>query len=173
ANAAELYGETIHDHHAAIHVWRPPYVISMNWASPRSVLLEAGLFDEHFRRGQDVDLSYRIGRGGYRLVYRPGAIVFHRNERSLFGLAREGWQHGFHAAELHRLHAEYIAAALRDTHGAVAERVVRPSPARYRAASPPARASGPRWGAFVARSHVPRCRPALPAEPDQPGEGGR
>lgn len=146
ANAAELYGETIHDHHAAIHVWRPPYVISMNWASPRPVLLEAGLFDERFRRGQDVDLSYRIGRGGYQLVYQPSAIVFHRNERSLLGLVREGWQHGFHAAELRRLHADYIAAALRDPADGAAERVVRPSPARYRAAFATGKSVGLRMG---------------------------
>lgn len=109
ANEAEQYGEIIHDHHASIHVWRPPYVISMNWASPRRVLEEAGGFDEGLRRVEDVDLSHRITRAGYSLVYRPEAVVYHRNERSLAGLFREGWQHGFHAVPVVTRHADYIA----------------------------------------------------------------
>lgn len=96
-NRIEKFGETIHDHQKAIEVYKPPYAISMNWASARKVLLEAGLFDESFQRCEDVDLSMRIRQLGYQLVYQPGAIVYHRNERTLFGLFREGFQHGLWA----------------------------------------------------------------------------
>jgi glycosyltransferase involved in cell wall biosynthesis len=130
ANEAELFGETIHDHHASILVWRPPYVITMSWASRRAVLEEVGLFDETLRRVEDVDLSYRIGRAGRRLVYRPEAVVYHRNERSLLGLAREGWQHGFYAPPVLARHAAYIAEA-RDWPQQAQLAPGRPLPARY------------------------------------------
>jgi len=48
-NSIEMFGEEIHDHQKAIEVFRPPYAISMNWASPRRVLVEVGLFDESFK----------------------------------------------------------------------------------------------------------------------------
>ena len=85
ANRIELFGEKIHDHQKAIEVYQPPYAISMNWASPRSVLLEESLFDETFLRCEDVDLSQRIEQAGYDLVYQHSAIVFHRNEHTLAG----------------------------------------------------------------------------------------
>jgi GT2 family glycosyltransferase len=155
ANPAERFGEIIHEHYAAIHVWRPPYVISMNWASRRSVLLEAGLFDERFLRGQDVDLSYRIGRAGYRLAYQPTAIVYHRNERTLLGLAREGWQHGFHSVELRRVHADYIAECLGDDREHV-EYTAPPSPSRYPLAFETGKTLGRQAGRL--RSSVTRAR---------------
>jgi glycosyltransferase involved in cell wall biosynthesis len=93
-NRIEKFGETIHDHQKAIEVFKPPYVITMNWASPRKVLLDTGLFDETYIRCEDVDLSQRVLERGYRLVYEHRAVVFHRNERSLTGLFREGFQHG-------------------------------------------------------------------------------
>jgi GT2 family glycosyltransferase len=103
-NAVEKFGEKIHDHQKAIEVYKPPYAISMNWASPRKVLLEAGLYDEAFIRCEDVDLSMRIRQLGYELVYQPDAITYHRNESNLFGLFREGFQHGLWAVRLIREH---------------------------------------------------------------------
>jgi GT2 family glycosyltransferase len=90
----ERFGEIVHDHRRAIEAPDAPYVVTMNWASRRDVLLEAGLFDERLLRSQDVDLSYRIHDAGYRMVYTPDAIIWHRNERHLAGLLREGYVHG-------------------------------------------------------------------------------
>jgi glycosyltransferase involved in cell wall biosynthesis len=114
ATEAERFGELIHDHEAAIEVWSPPYVITMSWASRRAVLDEAGGFDETLRRGEDVDLSWRIAAAGYRLVYVADAIVRHRNERSLAGLAREGLLHGLAAGPVLRRHAALVEAARRE-----------------------------------------------------------
>jgi glycosyltransferase involved in cell wall biosynthesis len=113
ATAIELFGESIHDHRRAILAWRPPYVITMNWAARRELVDEVGPFDETIRRGSDVDYSYRVGRAGYKLAFCPEAIVYHRNERSLVGLAREGWTHGFHGVAIRRRYAAYIADAHR------------------------------------------------------------
>ena len=103
-NRMELFGEMIHDQRAAIEGNELPYVVTGNWASPHAVLLEVGLFDESLRRGQDVDLSWRIHRAGYRLVYQSRARVFHRNERTLWGLMHEGFVHGFHSVRVREKH---------------------------------------------------------------------
>lgn len=108
-NDVERFGERIHDHHSAINVWKPPYAITMSWASRLAVLREVGLFDEDLRRVEDVDLSYRIVQAGYRVVYVPEAVVYHRNERTLWGLFAEGYAHGYHAIKVLRKHEEFLA----------------------------------------------------------------
>lgn len=93
-NWIQNFGERIHDHQRAIEGEDPPYVIGMNWASRRAVLLEVGLFDERLWRGQDVDLARRIHAAGYRLVYSPSALVRHRNKDTIPSLFAEGMAHG-------------------------------------------------------------------------------
>lgn len=104
-NAVERFGEKIHDHRRAIEEFRPPYVITMSWASPRKVLEDVGLFDESLLRGQDADLALRIGAAGWQMVYMPDAIVRHFNERSLWGLLCEGYTHGRYAPVLRSRHS--------------------------------------------------------------------
>ena len=132
ANAVELFGERIHDHRRALLWFEPPYAITMNWASRRAVLEAVGLFDVRLRRGEDGDLSYRIREHGYSFAYASEAIVYHRNQRTIAGLVREGWQHGFHAHPVRRRHASFIAAF----RARIAALRVRPAE-RKRAASGP------------------------------------
>ena len=108
ANQVELFGESVHDHRSAIDVYRPPYAITMSWASPRRVLEQVGGFDEGFLRCQDVDLSFRIVQAGYRLAFVPGAVVRHHNESTLGGLFREGFTHGFHGVKARKRHSEFL-----------------------------------------------------------------
>jgi len=107
-NTIEQFGEEIHDHGKAIDVYKPPYVISMNWMSRRAVITEVGLFDESFIRNEDVDLSHRIFQAGYGFVHEPRAIVYHANERTLSGLFREGYLHGFYSVRTNRVHREFV-----------------------------------------------------------------
>jgi GT2 family glycosyltransferase len=107
-NAIQLFGELLHDHEKPIQMFKPPYAISMNWASRKNVLLEVGGFDETMFRGEDCDLSYRIIQAGYRIVYQPGAIVAHRNKADLKALFREGFVDGFHAVKVLKKHRIYL-----------------------------------------------------------------
>lgn len=109
-NRIERFGERIHDHRRALEEFEPPYAISMNWASRRSVLLDVGLFDESLLRGEDVDLAWRIRAAGFRLVYRDAALVYHRNERTLRGLLAEGYAHGYHAVAVNRKHGATLGS---------------------------------------------------------------
>lgn len=107
-NEIERYGEYVHDHEKAICEYEPPYVITMNWASPRTVLERTGGFDESLRRGEDVDLAWRILQSGGRFAYQPRAVVTHGNERTLRGLFREGLQHGYYAVLVNRKHEAFL-----------------------------------------------------------------
>jgi glycosyltransferase involved in cell wall biosynthesis len=164
ANEAERFGELIHDHQAAIEVWRPPYVITMSWASRRAVLEEAGGFDETLRRGEDVDLSWRIAATGRRLVYVPDASVRHRNERTLAGLAREGLLHGLAAGPVLRRHAALVEAARGEPSHDLPPRPQ--FPARYSRAFE----AGKRAGRAL---DVLRRVRALPGEDPEPGHAER
>jgi glycosyltransferase involved in cell wall biosynthesis len=107
-NKIEEFGEEVHDHNKAINEYKPPYVITMNWSSRLSILKEVGLFDESFRRCEDVDLSYRIFQTGYKVVYKSEAVVCHRNEKTLLGLFREGYLHGFGSIRVLRTHKDFL-----------------------------------------------------------------
>jgi glycosyltransferase involved in cell wall biosynthesis len=108
ARDVELYGELVHDHRRALLDDRPPYAITMNWASRRSILVEHGPFDAGLRRGSDGELAYRIVERGHVLAFCPTAVVYHRNERSLAGLFREGLQHGLYGVAVRRRYARFI-----------------------------------------------------------------
>ncbi len=95
ANKIALFGERIHDQQKAINEFNPPYVASGNWVSPRQLLVNMGGFDVNLLRGEDLDLSYRIGAENYSLEYEPELIVFHNNEDNFYGLFKEGSLHGF------------------------------------------------------------------------------
>lgn len=108
SNAIAEFGERIHDHRVAIEYDSPPYAITMNWASRRSVVEEVGPFDEELLRCEDCDLAYRIVAAGYRIVHEPAAVVYHRNEQSFAGLIAEGYAHGYHSIPLLRKHEEFV-----------------------------------------------------------------
>jgi GT2 family glycosyltransferase len=108
SNAVERYGEGIHDHQKSIEVFQPAYAVTGSWASPRALLERLGGFDERFLRCQDVDLSYRIQQAGHSLAFAPGAVVRHSNERTLAGLAREGFTHGFHSVRAIKRHEQFL-----------------------------------------------------------------
>jgi glycosyltransferase involved in cell wall biosynthesis len=107
-NYIEKFGEEIHDHGKAIEVGRPPYAITMNWASRLSVLKEALFFDENLLRCEDVDLTYRIYQKGYHVIFNPDAIVYHRNENNYWGLSNEGFLHGYYSIPLLQKHHEFL-----------------------------------------------------------------
>lgn len=106
-NWVERFGERIHDHRSSIEQLDPPYVSGANWATPRSPLGDRS-FDESLRRCSDVDLAYRLFQAGYSFLFQPGAVVYHRNERSLRGLLREGCLHGFYSVEARKKHRKLL-----------------------------------------------------------------
>ena len=63
----------------------------------RDLFLKAGGFDPTFptASAEDQEFSFRLAGQGYRLVYVPGAIVYHRHNRSLAEYGRRKFRVGF------------------------------------------------------------------------------
>lgn len=133
SNRIERFGETIHDHRAAIEHFNPPHAKTGNWASRRAVLEQAGMFDETLLRGSDAELSARIRGLGLRLVYRDTAVVRHYNEKTLTGLFREGFAHGKGRAGMMRKAKGRVSSrsTARDTFGSMVSLVTGSGPERF------------------------------------------
>ena len=54
-----------------------------------------GGFDERLLSSEDIDLSYRVQKSGYRTIYQPAIVVLHNHLRDTFGkLLRYNYRHG-------------------------------------------------------------------------------
>ena len=71
-----------------------------NMAFKREVLLKLGGFDEALDTGAplpgggDLDIFYRVIRGGYSLVYEPQYLIYHQHRREIAKLRRQYWTWG-------------------------------------------------------------------------------
>jgi cellulose synthase/poly-beta-1,6-N-acetylglucosamine synthase-like glycosyltransferase len=94
-----------------------PFIATANSAYKKEILNEIGLFDDSFTSGGDVDLSWRITFKGYRIVYEPKAIVYHRHRTTLYGLFKQFFRYGEGHAKLFKKHnamfsKKYVIAIL-------------------------------------------------------------
>jgi len=75
---------------------RVEYVITANASFRKSVLKEIGCFTESFTfpGGEDPDLSDRVVKAGYRLLYNPSAVVYHYHRRTTATLRKTFFNYG-------------------------------------------------------------------------------
>ncbi|MCI0337221.1 MAG: glycosyltransferase [Acidobacteria bacterium] len=66
------------------------YLITANACFKRRALLDAGLFDERFRKpgGEEAELCFRIKEHGYRLRLVADAVVLHHHRQSAVSLLK-------------------------------------------------------------------------------------
>jgi len=81
-----------------------PFIATANAAYKMEILNEIGAFDDSFTSGGDVDLAWRITFKGYRIVYEPKALVYHRHRRTLYGLLKQVFRYGKGHAKLFKKH---------------------------------------------------------------------
>jgi GT2 family glycosyltransferase len=74
----------------------PRQFYTANSSVPRRAHLEAGLFDQQFRRAEDVELAYRLRDLGLGFRFLPEAIINHRPRRTLTGWKSIASQYGFY-----------------------------------------------------------------------------
>lgn len=73
---------------------------SNNMAMRRSVLKDVGLFDERmgpgtrFPAGEDNDYGFRVLEAGYKILYFPSAVVYHRDWRPNKDFIPLRWKYG-------------------------------------------------------------------------------
>jgi GT2 family glycosyltransferase len=90
---------------------------SGNMAMYRSAFDEAGLFDERLGPGtpypaaEDNDLGFRFLEAGYRILYEPAALVYHRAWRSEKEFLKLHWEYGIGQGAFYAKHF-----SITDTH---------------------------------------------------------
>ena len=112
SNAAGVGGKTVEvntssviDSWRAVHMkqdWGeskkndPPFLFGSNTLFRRDLLLKAGSYNEKYRSNfEDVDISNRLRKKGYSLVYEPRAIVKHLKKDDLSSLLNNFWKWNF------------------------------------------------------------------------------
>lgn len=73
-----------------------------NCSLRRDLIIEAGLFDESYKRYEDVELGYRMEQRGARFYFSPKAIGYHYANRSLDSWLRMHYLYGIYAVKLDR-----------------------------------------------------------------------
>ena len=84
------------------------FFYTSNISLPAAALRGAGLFDTTFPHAawEDIELSYRLSRQGYVIVYRPRAVVRHHHEITFASFRRRQEKSGEAAAIFYRKHPE-------------------------------------------------------------------
>ena len=86
-------------------------VATMNLLLKRSVLEEAGGFDEDFPSQYDTELGYRISSLGYKIAFERNAKCYHFNRPTVRAYFRQQLQYGKNTV---RLYFKYAALAKGD-----------------------------------------------------------
>ena len=73
---------------------------SCNLAYSTKVFKKIKGFDSNFKEAEEVDLNFRAVDAGYKLVYQPEAIVYHRVRESIRGFVKQSFWYGFGRKEL-------------------------------------------------------------------------
>jgi len=91
------------------------FIDTYSAAYRRAVFLANGGFDVVFSTSsvEDQELSFRLARKGYRLVFAPDAVVYHVHDVTVLAYARRKFGIGYWKALLLRWHPE---RAVRDSH---------------------------------------------------------
>jgi len=81
----------------------------------REIFLAAGGFDSVFPQAsvEDQEFSFRLAEAGYRLVFVPDAVVYHRHDRTIGEYIRRKFRIGYWKALVMRRHP---ARLVRDSH---------------------------------------------------------
>ncbi len=81
-------------------------IATMNLLMRKSVIEEAGGFDEHLPSQYDTDLGYRINRLGYKIVFEPNAKCYHFNRATVRAFYRQQLQYGKNTLKLYFKHSK-------------------------------------------------------------------
>ena len=81
----------------------------------KDVFLKYEGFDERYPKAsvEDQELSFRLSRGGYKMVFNPEALVYHKHSARLMDYLRKKYKIAFWKAFLLRRHPEKVKT---DTH---------------------------------------------------------
>jgi biofilm PGA synthesis N-glycosyltransferase PgaC len=79
-------------------------IATMNLLLKKTVIEEAGGWDENLPSQYDTDLGFRISAKGYKFIYEPNAICYHFNRPTLKAFYRQQLQYGKNTIKLYFKH---------------------------------------------------------------------
>jgi cellulose synthase/poly-beta-1,6-N-acetylglucosamine synthase-like glycosyltransferase len=79
-------------------------IATMNLLLKRSVIEEAGGWDEGLPSQYDTDFGFRVSALGYRIAYEPTAVCYHYNRPTLGAYYRQQLQYGKNTLRLYFKH---------------------------------------------------------------------
>jgi glycosyltransferase involved in cell wall biosynthesis len=75
----------------------PPLIFGSNSVYRKSVLLDINLYNDKFKTNfEDFDLSKRLLKKGYKLLYDPNALVYHLKKDSIRSVLEANWRWHFY-----------------------------------------------------------------------------
>jgi GT2 family glycosyltransferase len=80
----------------------PRQFYTANASVSRTSYLRAGLFDETFRRAEDVELAYRLRDIGLQFTFLPQAVIYHRPRRTFANWKSIAYQYGQYDVKMWR-----------------------------------------------------------------------
>lgn len=89
---------------------RIDWIGSYSAAYDREIFLKESGYDEDFptASGEDPELSFKLEKKGYRLVFNPNAIVFHRHQSALFPYLKSKFYRAYWRVLLYSKHREKV-----------------------------------------------------------------
>lgn len=83
-------------HWGAVKKINPPFLFGSNTLFRRDSLIQAGFYNESYKNNsEDVDISIRLRKIGYNLIYEPLAVASHLREDDLGSLLNNFWRWNF------------------------------------------------------------------------------
>jgi glycosyltransferase involved in cell wall biosynthesis len=79
-------------------------IATMNLLLKKSLIEEAGGWDETLPSQYDTDFGYRISRLGYKIAFEPSAKCYHFNRPNIRAYWRQQFQYGKNTARLYLKH---------------------------------------------------------------------
>ena len=105
---ARMMGYDVEARYDSIHSKYVTQVCTGDTAYRREALEKVGLFDPQFEYGYDNDMSYRLLKAGYRLVFRRDAVCDHYWKADLAGYIKQQYRSAYGRMQLVRKHSERI-----------------------------------------------------------------
>ena len=77
-----------------------------NAAVPKNIFRELKGFNSNLKVAEDLDFDYRLKKKGYKLLYTPDAIVYHKRRTSFVKFIKQMYQYGFWRAVIGKKYPE-------------------------------------------------------------------
>jgi cellulose synthase/poly-beta-1,6-N-acetylglucosamine synthase-like glycosyltransferase len=105
---ARMMGYDVEARYDAIRTKHVSQVCTGNTAYRREAIEKVGLFDPAFTYGYDNDMSYRLQRGGYKLVFRKDALCDHFWKADLVSYLKQQYRSAYGRMQLVRKHTDRV-----------------------------------------------------------------